>query len=243
MSGHLILVSAEIQALLQFNQDFSRREGFELLVGNDGEDILRQARTRRPDIIFVAPQLSCQNPTCICRQLKEDDQLHGIPVVAVIDGNDPDERRHCIAARPDDVLFKPINQHLFLATARRVLGLAHRAFYRLQTSLIVQFGPARDQLRAACAYNLSSGGIFIATETPTPLNSSQFILLDLPTGREPILCQAIVTWINDRDQPNRPEIPAGIGLQFLSLSLSELFAIRDYIASHEQDHKGSGRPH
>ncbi|MBN2644832.1 MAG: PilZ domain-containing protein [Desulfuromonadaceae bacterium] len=224
----VILISGEVQQLLTLDDAFSAREGVDIHVAPHGPDLLKLARELHPDIIFIAPQASAGGNSC-CRLLKEDSRIKDIPVVAVVDGEDPEEREYCFRIKPDDILFKPINNHLFLASARRILGLAHRSFYRLQTSLVVQFGQSVDELRVACAYNLSSGGVFIATENPPDLNSRLVVRLSLPTATRPICGDAIVTWINENDAPLRPEMPAGVGVQFLSLNMQDLFAIRSYI--------------
>ncbi|MCD6527174.1 MAG: PilZ domain-containing protein [Desulfuromonas sp.] len=234
MSRHSILISSDVQALLTFDDSFSDREGFTILVADTGSQLLDMARKECPDIIFLVPSMELDQRNC-CRLLKEDSRLSDIPVVAIVDSTETTDLDHCQTARPDDILFTPINTHLFSTSARRILGLAHRSFPRLQTSLRIHHGSNFKTLSVACAYNLSTGGIFIATETPPPINAQVCIILELPTTEDPIHCEGIVTWINDCDKPAYPDIPAGYGVQFLSLKIPDLFAIRSYINSRENN--------
>lgn len=227
-----VLISAETNKLLTFDDNFSDREGLIILVGKDSTELLLLARTENPDIIFTSPS-SDQDERTYCRLLKEDTRISNIPIVAVVDSSKLAELSHVQDERPADVLFTPINTHLFLASARRILGLAHRAFPRMQTSLLIHFGLEENNLRTACAFNMSTGGVFVATGRPPNIDETVFIQIDLSTASEPILCQGVVTWHNEIEQPARPEMPVGFGLQFTSLKMTDLFAIRSFIDNTE----------
>ncbi|MGM0415777.1 MAG: PilZ domain-containing protein [Thermodesulfobacteriota bacterium] len=231
MAEHSILISATVHDLLDIDDSFAAREGFNLLIAQDTTDLLITARAQKPSTIFITPTDSenqSAEKSC-CHLLKEDPEMKDIPVIAVIDGNNESHLNRCQTRKPDDILFTPLSKHLFLATARRVLGLPHRSFDRVQTSLKVDFGPDRSSFRPACAYNLSTGGIFIATESQIPLNTKLLVKLDLPDSDKPILCESVVSWINRSNDPDQPDVPPGIGLQFLSLNATDLFAIHSFI--------------
>ena len=233
MAQHSILISAEVQSLLRLDDDFSQKEGFIVFVAESAKDLLKKARDHHPDIIFLIPSLELDQRNC-CRLLKEDSRVSDIPVVAIVDSTADEDLDHCHQARPDDILFTPINTHLFLTSARRILGLAHRSFSRLQTSLVVDYGLTKTKKRVACAYNLSTGGIFISTETPPKVNEQIHISLILPPSKEALHCEGIVTWINHAKAPAYPDIPPGFGVQFMSLNISDLFAIRNFIDNQEK---------
>ncbi|MCA1797053.1 MAG: PilZ domain-containing protein [Desulfuromonadaceae bacterium] len=234
MAAHSILISATAQDILHIEDSFAAREGFRLLNVQDTADLFITARAQKPDIIFITPNDSDDytSEKCCCRQLRDDPELKGIPIIAVIDGNNKSHLHRCQLHKPDDILFTPLSNHLFLAAARRALGLPHRSFNRVQTSLKVEFGPDRKNLRPACAYNLSTGGIFIATESPIELNTKLTVKLGLPDAEKPIICESIVSWVNRCSAPEEPDTPAGIGLQFLSLNATDLFAIHSFINHH-----------
>ncbi|MDD2557633.1 MAG: PilZ domain-containing protein [Desulfuromonadaceae bacterium] len=237
MAEYSILISATVQDLLQLDNAFAAQEGFDLLVAADLPALLTLARERKPSVIFITPYDSATDGSteCCCHLAKNDPEIGEIPVIAIVDGKNKSHRLLCGQQKPDDILFTPLNTHLFLASARRVLGLPHRAFDRVQTSLRVEFGSERNALRPACAFNLSSGGIFIAVESKIDINSRIVVKLEIPQSDAPIFCESIVTWINTSINPQQPEIPAGIGLQFLSLNANDLFAIRSFINEYAQN--------
>lgn len=228
MDSKKILISAKVETLISFDSSFSDREGFTILTSKDAADLLNIARTQAPDIIFISPACTKDDRTC-CRLLKEDSRIRHIPIVAIVDSTKLAELNHVQHERPADVLFTPVNTHLFLASARRILGLASRAFPRRQTSLLIHFGIDPIKMFTACAFNLSTGGVFIATENPPSIDAVVNIQLDLHTADDSILCQGVVTWHNSKEDPSQPEMPPGFGLQFASLKITDLFAIRTFI--------------
>ncbi len=231
MAEYLILISTNVQNLLHLNNSLAAQEGFDVLVAPNVTTLLTLAREHKPDVIFITPydSVAGDSTICCCRLIRDDPKIGKIPTIAIVDGENESHRLQCNVEKPDDILFTPLNTRLFLASARRILGLPHRAFDRIQTSLGVKFGVNRNTLRPACAYNLSSGGIFIVTESKISLNTRIIVSLQIPQSETPIFCESIVTWINDRNNPQQPDIPAGIGLQFLSLNANDLFAIRSFI--------------
>lgn len=228
MNSRKILISAKVASLIALDSCFSQREGFDIEVYADSHELLEQARRQKPDIIYLCPACSKDDRTCY-RLLNEDSRIDNIPVVAVVDSSRLNDLVHVKHERPADVLFTPVSPHMFLASARRILGLAARAFPRQQTSLLIHFGSDIQQLKTACAFNLSTGGVFIASDDPPALDSAIHIQLDILTSEEPILCQGVVTWHNNFVKPTLPEMPAGFGVQFASLKIADLFAIRTFI--------------
>lgn len=166
MAQHSILISADVQALLNLDDDFSKKEGFSILVASSAKDLLKQAREHHPNIIFLIPSMEVDQRNC-CRLLKEDSRVSDIPVVAVVNSTTADDLDHCHHARPDDILFTPINNHLFLTSARRILGLAHRSFSRLQTSLVVDYGTDKDQ-KGSPALTISAPAAFSSQQRFPP---------------------------------------------------------------------------
>ncbi|MFA5700061.1 MAG: PilZ domain-containing protein [Desulfuromonas sp.] len=242
MAEYSILISATVQELLHLDNTFAALEGFDLLVAADIPTLLTLAREHKPDVIFITPYDAAADGStgCCCRLTTDDPEIGEIPTIAIVDGENKAHRHRCEIDKPDDILFTPLNTRLFLASARRILGLPHRAFDRLQTCLRVEFGPERNTLRPASAYNLSSGGIFIATESKASLNSRIIVRLEIPQSDTPIFCESIVTWVNTRDNPRKPDFPTGVGLQFLSLNANDLFAIRSFINQHANSPRSSG---
>lgn len=236
-----ILISSEIIPSLDLDEDFSTREGFDILIARDGQHAWDLIEAERPDLIFLDLYTNGLAGDTCCEMIRDDLTLQATPVILVIDGKRKEDLARCLKVKCTDVIFKPLSNHLLLATARRILGLAYRSFPRVPTRLIVRYGVDSKNLFHAFSVNLSSGGIFIETEEPYAPDQELFLEFNLPNAAKPIVCKAFVAWINDPQQPVHPGMPAGMGLQFLSLSLPDLLAVWEHI-SHDNDLKPELRP-
>jgi hypothetical protein len=69
--------------------------------------------------------------------------------------------------------------------------------------------------------NLSARGIFAASRmllpAGTPLRVTFY--LPLPAGARPIVASARVRWVNDPEAPRAPDLPGGMGLEFVGLDV------------------------
>ena len=236
-----ILISSEIIPSLDLDADFSMREGFDILVARDGQHAWDLVEEERPDLVFLDLYTSGLAGDVCCEMIRQDLTLQATPVVLVIDGRRKEDLARCLKVKCTDVIFKPLSNHLLLATARRILGLAYRSFPRVPTRLIVRYGLDVKNLFHAFSVNLSSGGIFIETQEPCEPDQELFLEFNLPNAANPIVCKAFVAWVNAPVNPVHPGMPAGMGLQFLSLSLPDLLAVWEHI-SHDNDENPPIKP-
>jgi uncharacterized protein (TIGR02266 family) len=229
-----ILISAEIIPSLNLDDDFPSREGFDILIARDGQHAWDLIEKERPDLVFLdLYSAKLAGDTC-CEMIRQDLTLQATPVILVIDSQRREDLARCLKVKCTDVIFKPLSNHLLLATSRRILGLAYRSFPRVPTRLIVRYGVDSKTLFHAFSVNLSSGGVFIETDEPYPPDQELFLEFSLPNVDQPVICKAFVAWINLPSQPVNPGMPSGMGLQFLSLSLPDLLAVWEHI-SHDND--------
>ncbi|MCC6877271.1 MAG: TIGR02266 family protein [Sandaracinaceae bacterium] len=78
--------------------------------------------------------------------------------------------------------------------------------------------------------DVSSGGLFVATEEPLPVGTELVLSFLLPDGYR-VRAAARVTWV--RAPRYRPgELPAGMGLRFEELSPKDRHAIEHYLREH-----------
>ena len=229
-----ILISSEIIPSLDLDADFPMREGFNILIARDGQHAWDLIEKERPDLVFLDLYSKGLAGDDCCEMIRQDLTLQATPVILVIDSQRKEDLARCLKVKCTDVIFKPLSNHLLLATSRRILGLAYRSFPRVPTRLIVRYGLDSKNLVHAFSVNLSSGGVFIETDEPYPPDQELFLEFSLPNVNQPILCKAFVAWINASAQPVNPGMPSGMGLQFLSLSLPDLLAVWEHI-SHDRD--------
>ena len=51
----------------------------------------------------------------------------------------------------------------------------------------------------------------------------------LPGQQGLVACQARVAWVNPRENPRKPELPPGMGIQFVDMGLEDMKSIRRFI--------------
>ena len=99
----------------------------------------------------------------------------------------------------------------------------------LQAELRVYYGPSQEKVLYGFSVDMSSGGLFLKTETSFSVNDKVLLSFTLPDADKIVNCSAKVAWVNLKDEPKKPELPAGVGLQFLDLSTEYLLSIQSLL--------------
>jgi len=96
--------------------------GFNVVTANNGLEALEQARARKPDLILMDIQMPVMDGYEATRQLKADDNLKSVPVVALTAYAMPHERERALAAGCVGQIEKPIDTRTFIAQLRGYLS-------------------------------------------------------------------------------------------------------------------------
>ncbi len=100
---------------------------------------------------------------------------------------------------------------------------------RYKTRLAIFYGSGQRKLMTDYSVNMSTGGIFIETVNPMPVDTILFMKFTLPSNGEIISCKTKVAWTNEPGEIKSKDLPLGMGLQFLNVSLDHIHAIRGFI--------------
>lgn len=104
---------------------------------------------------------------------------------------------------------------------------------RLKTQMRVYHGPSKDKLLTGFSVDISAGGLFLHTECPLAVDESLMLLFHLQQQEKSISCNARVAWVNEEENPRKPELPPGVGVQFVDMSLDGIKAIRRFLEHNE----------
>jgi uncharacterized protein (TIGR02266 family) len=99
----------------------------------------------------------------------------------------------------------------------------------LQAELRVYYGPSQKMVLYGFSVDMSSGGLFLKTEAPFSVDEKVMLSFTLPDADKIVNCSAKVAWVNLKEEPKKPDLPAGIGLQFLDLSTEYLMSIQSLL--------------
>jgi uncharacterized protein (TIGR02266 family) len=223
-----ILLVDDVNLFLELEKSFLRREEFEIVTARNGREALAVTRDKRPDLVLMDLHMPEMNGDECCRRIKGDAQLQAIPVVIITQGGREDELELCRKAGCDAILLKPITRHDLLSTVKRLLNIQDRATPRCNARLRVQYGAPPQELLQNYSVNLSTGGMFLETWQVLPLDTPITLEFSLGDDRT-IRCQARVAWVNAPDLILKPQLPVGMGLQFIDIPLDQLHAIREFI--------------
>jgi CheY-like chemotaxis protein len=121
MAGELILVVEDNDKNRKLVRDVLTASGYRLAEAETGEDGVRLARERRPDLVLMDIQLPGINGIEALRQLRADPATAAIPIVAVTASAMTQDRQNIMAAGFDGYQSKPISVRPFLELVRQTL--------------------------------------------------------------------------------------------------------------------------
>jgi len=226
-----ILLVDDVKLFISLEKTFfQRKESFKVLTASSGKEALVLVESEQPDLVYMDLFMPEMNGDECCRRIKESDFGRDIPVVMVTSAGNAEDIARCEAAGCDEIVTKPINRGHFMSIARKYLEVHERKDPRYAIHVKVRFGD-QDDLLTDYTVNLSSGGLFLTSPQPLPRHTLLDIEFSLPETGETINCKARIAWVNDTSNPTKPDLPAGMGLQFVDIAESEIRIIQSYIES------------
>ena len=121
MSGEKILVvddEENIRELVRYNL---AREGYQVTTVGSGEEALKQAGSKPPDLIVLDLMLPGMDGFAVCRQLKNDVRTAHIPIVMLTVKGEESDIVVGLELGADDYITKPFSPKVLLARIKAVL--------------------------------------------------------------------------------------------------------------------------
>ncbi len=121
MNNEVVLViddEEDIRELIRYNL---QREGFKVLEASSGEDGVALAKNAMPDLVLLDLMLPGIGGLQVCRQLKSDKSLKGIPVIMVSALGDEPTVVSGLELGADDYISKPFSPKVLVARVKSVL--------------------------------------------------------------------------------------------------------------------------
>jgi len=107
---------------MKLARDVLQAKGYQTLEAVTGEEGVKLAKEKKPDLVLMDIQLPGINGIEAFRQIRGDANTRGIPVVALTASVTPTDRSAIAAAGFDAFLGKPINLKEFLDTVKRLVS-------------------------------------------------------------------------------------------------------------------------
>ena len=121
----VVLIVEDNEKNMKLARDVLQAKGYSTLEAVTGEDGVRLAKEKRPDLVLMDIQLPGISGIDALKELRSDAQTEKIPVAALTASVTPTDRTQIAAAGFDAFLSKPINLKEFLETVKRLTEGGH----------------------------------------------------------------------------------------------------------------------
>ncbi len=116
-----VLIVEDNELNMKLFHDLLEAHGFATVQTKSGTEAVGLARAHRPDLILLDIQLPEISGLEVTRQLKQDDELKGIPVIAVTAFAMKGDEEKIREGGCEAYIAKPISVTTFMETIQRVL--------------------------------------------------------------------------------------------------------------------------
>jgi two-component system cell cycle response regulator DivK len=117
-----ILIVEDNELNMKLFRDLLEAHGYDTLEAKNGKDALKLIRDHHPDLIIMDMQLPEVSGLEVTRQIKNDDEIKTIPVVAVTAFAMKGDEEKFRAGGCEAYIAKPISVTGFVETVKRFVG-------------------------------------------------------------------------------------------------------------------------
>ena len=169
MAKPKILIIEDERALVEPLSYSLEREGFEVIASYDGQDGLRQAQVKLPDLIVLDLMLPVKPGLEVCRELRAGARTRSIPIIMLTAKTEESDQLVGFAVGADDYVTKPYSMKVLLERIKRELRRREAGREAASTGEVVASGPVvLDRVR----HRVTNEG------DEVPLTPTEFRLLE-----------------------------------------------------------------
>ena len=224
-----ILIADESPFFLNVYRSFLRQSGAAILEARNAEDAKEVIRQKKPDLVYMAYDLSDQSGADCCKFLKGSPALSFIPIILICDDETSPQLKQSRAAGCDGVLIKPLVRtsfvnigNILIAGIREIRRPCH----------VIAHCVNHEAEFTAHGLDISKGGIFLESRESIEINERLRLRIQLCRPGEDgewLECLGDVAWRNRKEKMLKPSHPVGFGVRFLKLSFKETELLQSYL--------------
>ena len=118
-----ILVVDDERIVVDLHKKMLERDGYNVVVANDGAEALDMVCTEKPDLILTDVFMPEMDGLQLCEELKKNEHTNLIPVIMVTAVDDFDHKIKGIETGADDFLAKPVRSRELHARVKSLLRI------------------------------------------------------------------------------------------------------------------------
>jgi len=228
MSKPKILLVECSTIVLQIEKRYLKDAGATIFTAASCDEALRVARKVRPDLVYLAYNLSGTDGAACCAALKLDPELAKVPVVMVCSAAGG-EAELCRSAGCDAIVAKPVERREFLETGLSFMLRKQRNGDRIPCRATVACFMGEASFYGTIE-DLSANGMYVGSTWPLAPGDVIVMKFVLPwIGATLIETAAQVAWVNASKRQRNNHITPGFGVFFHELKADQAEQVSDFI--------------
>ena len=116
-----ILIADDEQNIVISLEFLMKREGFEVVVANDGEEAIRRIRADQPDLVLLDVMMPKKNGFEVCQEVKSDPALGAVRILMLTAKGRDTELAKGLALGADAYMTKPFSTRELVDKVRSLL--------------------------------------------------------------------------------------------------------------------------
>ena len=117
-----ILIADDEQNIVISLEFLMKREGFEVLIANDGEEAVKRIRSDRPDLVLLDVMMPKKSGFEVCQEIKADPALAAVRILMLTAKGRDTEVAKGLALGADAYMTKPFSTKELVEKVRSMLG-------------------------------------------------------------------------------------------------------------------------
>ena len=117
-----VLIADDEQNIVISLEFLMKREGFEVVVANDGEEAIRRIRDDQPDLVLLDVMMPKKSGFEVCQEIKADPALAAVRILMLTAKGRDTEVAKGLALGADAYMTKPFSTKELVEKVRSMLG-------------------------------------------------------------------------------------------------------------------------
>ena len=116
-----ILIADDEQNIVISLEFLMKREGFEVVVANDGEEAIRRIRADQPDLVLLDVMMPKKSGFEVCQEIRSDPEMAGVRILMLTAKGRDTEVAKGLALGADAYMTKPFSTRELVDKVRSML--------------------------------------------------------------------------------------------------------------------------
>ena len=116
-----VLIADDEQNIVISLEFLMKREGFEVVVANDGEEAIRRIRADQPDLVLLDVMMPKKSGFEVCQEIRSDPEMAGVRILMLTAKGRDTEVAKGLALGADAYMTKPFSTRELVDKVRSLL--------------------------------------------------------------------------------------------------------------------------